>query len=95
MKKYARILLTSVGLIAILAVFQLSPGQAQTRGERIMKWEYKSLTLKDANVGSVHEEWEEKLNNVGAEGWELVSTIPFLHNGNTAGLRVLLKRPQR
>ncbi len=93
MKKFVRISLTSIGLIAILAVIQLSPGEAQTRGDRAVKWEYKALTLKDANVGSAHDEWEEKLNSVGQEGWELVSTIPFLHNGNTAGLRVLLKRP--
>ncbi len=93
MKKFVRISLTLIGLIAILAVIQLSPGEAQTRGDRAVKWEYKALTLKDANVGSAHDEWEEKLNSVGQEGWELVSTIPFLHNGNTAGLRVLLKRP--
>ena len=48
--------------------FQFSPGQAHTRGERAVTWEYKAMTLKDANVDSVHEDWEEKLNRVGAEG---------------------------
>ena len=52
------------------------------------------MTLKDANVDSAHEDWEEKLNRVGAEGWKLVGTIPFLRNGNTAGRRILLKRRQ-
>ncbi len=74
--------------------FQFSPGQAHTRGERAVTWEYKAMTLKDANVDSVHEDWEEKLNRVGAEGWKLVGTIPFLRNGNTAGRRILLKRRQ-
>ena len=93
MKENTRTLLTSIGLVAILAVFQLSPGQAQTRGEQTVKWEYKSLTLQDPS-GNAPKEWEEKLNNAGAEGWELVSAISYLKNSNTGLLRVLLKRPK-
>jgi hypothetical protein len=50
------------------------------------------LSLPDGNVFGIHEKWIPELNKAGGEGWEVVSTAPLMRQGDSSGLRVLLKR---
>ncbi|MFC1624783.1 hypothetical protein ACFL15_00165 [Patescibacteria group bacterium] len=47
-----------------------------------MKWEYKVIYLcKHANAGTL----EGEANSLGEEGWEMVSAVGAIGEGNTSG----------
>ena len=49
-------------------------------------WDYKTLTI-NVTGGRVHdEEIDEKLTELGNEGWELVAVTPLVMEGKTASL---------
>jgi hypothetical protein len=54
------------------------------------QWEYRSLTLGSFWSPPKDEEVEEYLNELGAEGWEVVNAFAQ-HNSNQ--FRIVLKRP--
>lgn len=62
-------------------------------------WEYKTVKLKLRGVlgGKFGEdEINEMLNQNGAEGWELVSTLTTaLYQGRTQNAALIFKRPRR
>jgi hypothetical protein len=68
-----------VAAIAVSAVVVTSCGNAQAQGgSGNVRWKYKQINedkrSKDGDIVT-------KLNQLGAEGWELVSTTPATGNG--------------
>ncbi len=55
------------------------------------KWAYKRLTFDIIDVTEA--DFETKLNQAGAEGWELVSTFDRERGGNSKECFFLFKRP--
>ena len=57
------------------------------------KWEYKVLKVEKSFFGTKDKEDPAvRLNELGKEGWELVSVIPLESGGSTAGMQLFLKR---
>jgi hypothetical protein len=60
-----------------------------------MRWEYRVLTSGGTLLRKVPEDWlTEHLNQLGGEGWELVSTFTTSLTGNTNSIVSILKRPR-
>ena len=58
------------------------------------QWQHKVLTYKLQWKGFDYAEVESDLNELGAQGWELVSTIvPSFGAGQAIEIAVVLKRP--
>ncbi len=58
-----------------------------------MRWEYKLLRYQVKHLDIPSEEIGERLDELGAEGWELVSMFPFsTTQGQISGIVVALKR---
>lgn len=62
-----------------------------------MKWEYKTIKL--ATTGFVGGKLDEKkldeyMNQLGEQGWELVSGFSTIGSGNTRDVVVVFKRPK-
>ena len=53
---------------------------------RVLVVNKKLLSMKDK------EDPEQKLNELGKEGWELVSVIPLESGGSTTGMQLFLKK---
>ena len=74
----------------------------------MQRWEYKIITIKRVRSGgllSATIEWDSKINiedelqNLGENGWELVSIVPVADFANTGSgytheLRYVFKRPK-
>jgi hypothetical protein len=91
---------TGVGVVTLLGLsvgLGLAPGWAapETKPAEPTIWEYHCLNLPDGNISGVEQKWVPELNQAGADGWEVVATVPLTIRGDTSGLRVLLKRPKR
>jgi hypothetical protein len=56
-----------------------------------MRWEYRRLDVEIGEVSS--EDFEKQLNDLGAEGWELVSTIQHERHGYSREVHLVFKRP--
>ncbi|UCG95666.1 MAG: DUF4177 domain-containing protein [archaeon] len=58
------------------------------------KWAYRVLTLKKKFFSAEDKNDPEKmLNDLGKEGWELVSVIPLsTTSGSTTGMQLFLKK---
>lgn len=61
------------------------------------KWEYRVLSFQTKlRHRKAMDEWEEDLNDLGKDGWELVAAIPMHAQlglaGSTPQVRVFLKR---
>jgi hypothetical protein len=69
------------------------------KAEPRVKWEYKVVGLNSADSEA---DWEKALNELGADGWEVVGApavtvqVPAAGGGfgGRPGVRVLLKRPK-
>ena len=68
----------------------------------MQKWEYKRVILdhdlmdwtwSDTGKTMEQQSQEQRLNEMGSEGWELVSMSSFVANGETAGYAFYFKRP--
>ena len=61
------------------------------------KFEYRTMTYeaKGAWGGKVDSELEERLNALGSQGWELVSTVATNQIGSTNSLVSIFKRKVR
>ena len=55
-------------------------------------WEYKRLGLKVADVEA--ESFEDCLNALGTEGWELTATVVHEHHGYSTEVHFVFKRPR-
>jgi hypothetical protein len=63
-------------------------------------WEYNTATLLPPFLGGYWEEDQfrgkhifQALDTLGAEGWELISTVPVVEAGHTTRIQYLFKRP--
>jgi hypothetical protein len=60
------------------------------------KWEYKILKVRtnttDYNESFDENELNAKINNLGNDGWEVISTVPIAGSACTMNLCVFLKR---
>ena len=59
------------------------------------RFEYKSVEIKPKSIWTVHvkpEEIDESINKFGADGWELVSIVPYSSTGTTVGFLYTFKR---
>jgi len=76
-----------------------APAAPAAKEEARAKWEYKVVSLKNADSEA---DWEKALNELGADGWEVVGApalpvqSPVAGGGfrERPGVRVLLKRPR-
>ncbi|MDP2909263.1 MAG: DUF4177 domain-containing protein [Nanoarchaeota archaeon] len=63
-----------------------------------MKWQYKVIKLRTGTVmqNKALDKWNEELNELGKDGWELVDVIPMHAQlglaGSTPEIRCFLKR---
>lgn len=56
-----------------------------------MRWEYKRV---DVEIGQVSEDaFEDRLNALGDEGWELTSAIDHQRHGFSQHVHLVFKRP--
>lgn len=56
-----------------------------------MRWEYKRV---DVEIGDVSEgAFEDRLNALGEDGWELTSTIDHQRHGFSQHVHLVFKRP--
>lgn len=72
--------------------------QSQDEGEDWggERWEYKTLPLEPKGVLEGKIALEERLNELGDEGWELEGTVPMERGpGSTALALLILKREYR
>ncbi len=59
-----------------------------------MSWQYRLVTYKLRWKGFDYSEVERQLNDLGSQGWEMVSTIaPSFGAGQAIEIAVVLKRP--
>lgn len=56
-----------------------------------MRWEYKRVNVEIGEVTS--DDFEERLNDLGAEGWEVAFAIDQQRHGFSKHVYVVLKRP--
>jgi Domain of unknown function (DUF4177) len=81
MKPKLNLILCIVGLLVFLA-WSINGQVNQSKG-RSAAWEYKIITLVT----------EEKLNELGAQGWEVVTVTPAVPTGSSTGASICyLKR---
>lgn len=64
---------------------------ANLREAAMTRWMYKRVTFDIVEVSE--EPFEKKLNELGEQGWELVSTFDRERGGNSKECFVLFKRP--
>lgn len=62
-------------------------------------WEYKIVSIKSKGGVlrqiTLPETFREECNNVGRDGWELVSALPLCsHQGRTSSVELVFKRPR-
>lgn len=57
-----------------------------------MGWEYKRLNLEISDVPLP--QFEERLNALGAEGWELVVALHHERHGHSKEVHLVFKRPR-
>ena len=57
----------------------------------MQKWTYKRVTFDIIEISE--DPFEKKLNELGEQGWELVSTFDRERGGNSKECFVLFKRP--
>lgn len=58
-----------------------------------MRWEYKRVNLE---IGEVpHRPFEDELNALGAEGWELVGTLQHERHGYSHEVHLVFKRARQ
>ncbi|MBX3204796.1 MAG: DUF4177 domain-containing protein [Labilithrix sp.] len=56
-----------------------------------MRWHYKRV---DVDIGGVAEaSFEQRLDRLGVEGWELVTAIQHARHGYSQEVHLLFKRP--
>src|SRR5262249_27442368 len=82
--------------IAVVTMLATEPVAAQEKpAQAVQKWEYKVVQVSPTSL--VQADFEEKLlNRLGAEGWELCSTITPTPRGTDQVLVALIfKRPKR
>ena len=89
--------IAATALVAGLALASFLPqGQSQESGAKVQKWEYRVLRIEDrrqSNTSGTRARGsasEEKLNELGAEGWELIS----VRNDGTSQPVFYFKRPK-
>jgi hypothetical protein len=61
-----------------------------------MKWEYKviGLSIRGSLWKGKKEEWQEEIDKLGREGWELVNIFALsISLGTTSGIVAIFKRP--
>jgi hypothetical protein len=56
----------------------------------VMRWEYKRINLQIGDVPQV--EFEDDLNALGAQGWELVATLQHARHGYSHEVHLVFKR---
>jgi hypothetical protein len=59
---------------------------------RAPAWEYRSIDIPVFDVGKPV--FEQRLNALGAEGWELTMGLQHLHHGTPTHVYIVLKRPK-
>lgn len=57
-----------------------------------MRWEYRRIDLEIGEVSK--DDFERRLNEAGAEGWELVTAVQHERHGYSREVHLVLKRPQ-
>ncbi|MDB4994478.1 MAG: hypothetical protein JWM74_1910 [Myxococcaceae bacterium] len=57
-----------------------------------MSWEYKTVGVKVTDVAA--ESFDERLNALGNEGWELAATVVHEHHGYSTEVHFVFKRPR-
>lgn len=61
-----------------------------------MNWEYKTIKLDTYGFFGAkvdHGRLEQEMNELGQQGWELVTTLDTNSTGTTTSIVLLLKRP--
>jgi Domain of unknown function (DUF4177) len=58
----------------------------------VRQWEYQRIELTLFDVAKPA--FEERLNALGGEGWELTMGLQHLHHGSPKHLYLILKRPK-
>lgn len=61
-----------------------------------MTWEYKTIELDFSGFFSAKVDegrLEREMNDLGQQGWELVTTIDIASTGSSTGVVLLFKRP--
>ncbi len=56
-----------------------------------MRWQYKRVNVTHSDVTS--DTFEEQLNLLGGEHWELVATVPHEQHGYSHDVDLVFKRP--
>ena len=56
-----------------------------------MRWQYKRVDLDILDLGG--RSLEERLDRLGAEGWELVTAVQHARHGYSHEVHLLFKRP--
>ncbi len=58
------------------------------------KWEYRIFTVKrkHSELWSQNVEYEKQLNQMGKDGWELITVVPLTGTGTIIGEQFYLKR---
>jgi hypothetical protein len=97
MRTFSCIALSAFVSVALVIALGLAPGVAAPEIQRheTTIWEYQCLSLPDGNAKGIEQAWVPELNTAGADGWEVVATVPLTVRGDTASLRVLLKRVKK
>jgi hypothetical protein len=68
-------------------------GSPTKKKKTMTNWEYTIFSIKtNVEVWSVSVEWIKKLNDLGKDGWELVTVIPLTSAGSITGKQFILKR---
>lgn len=56
-----------------------------------MRWEYRRIHLEVAEVS--RDDFDARLNEAGADGWELVTVVQHERHGYSRDVHLLFKRP--
>jgi hypothetical protein len=56
-----------------------------------MRWEYRRIQVEIGDVAK--DDFEARLNEAGAEGWELVTAVQHERHGYSREVHLVLKRP--
>jgi hypothetical protein len=57
-----------------------------------MSWDYKRVRFPILELP--REDFETRLNKLGSEGWELVTTVVHEHHGYSSEVHFVFKRPR-
>jgi len=92
--QYIRSLLALLCLAAVFAAFSLTNISAgpEAKLSPALAWEYKVLSIVYSDESENPEAWISVLNTAGADGWEVVNTVPIVIRGTTHDFKFLLKR---